>query len=76
LKESNANFQRLIGFTTNAAKNGSVKSFCDSLSGLSPIPRPTLEKAKEMHSQKISFREIGRTLGIDEGTIRKRFKKK
>jgi DNA invertase Pin-like site-specific DNA recombinase len=44
--------------------------------GRPPIPRPTFEKAKEMYSQKISFREIGRTLGIDEGTIRKRFKKK
>jgi len=61
--------ERVIAGLVNARSKGKRL-------GRPPIPRPTLEKAKEMRSQKISFREIGRTLGIDEGTIRKRFKKK
>ncbi len=61
--------ERVIAGLVNARSKGKRL-------GRPPIPRPTLEKAKEMHSQKISFREIGRTLGIDEGTIRKRFNKK
>jgi len=40
--------------------------------GRPPIPQTIYDKAVKMRSEGLSFRKIGRTLGIDEGTIRKR----
>ena len=39
-----------------------------------PVAEELYEKAKELRQQGLSFRRIGRDLGVDEGTIRKRMK--
>jgi len=44
--------------------------------GRPPIPPDIYEKADKMRAVGLSFRKIGRELGIDEGTIRKGFKKR
>ena len=41
--------------------------------GRPPISCSTLDKAQEMRAEGLSFRKIGKELGIDEGAIRKRF---
>ena len=41
--------------------------------GRPPISCSILDKAKKMRSAGLSFRKIGKQLGIDEGAIRKRF---
>lgn len=43
--------------------------------GRPPIPQTVYDKAVKMRSEGLSFRKIGRVLGVDEGTIRKRFNK-
>ncbi len=43
--------------------------------GRPPIHRDAYDKAVKMRSEGLSFRKIGKALGIDEGTIRKRIKK-
>ena len=43
--------------------------------GRPPIPQAVYDKAIKLRSEGISFRKIGKALGIDEGTIRKRIKK-
>ena len=42
--------------------------------GRPPVADELYEKAKELREQGLSFRKIGRQLGLDEGTIRKRIK--
>jgi len=42
--------------------------------GRPPIPPETYDQAVAMRSQGLSFRKIGSALGVDEGTIRKRYK--
>ncbi len=42
--------------------------------GRPPVPDDLYEKAKELRRQGLYFRKIGRELGADQGTIRKRMK--
>ena len=42
--------------------------------GRPPVPSVTMEKAQEMRSEGLSFRKIGKELGIDEGVFRRRLK--
>ena len=44
--------------------------------GRPPIPAGLLEKAKALRAEGLSFRKIGERLGVDEGTVRKRMKRK
>ena len=39
-----------------------------------PVADELYQRAKELRRQRFSFRKIGQTLKIDEGTIRKRMK--
>ncbi|MBW2149661.1 MAG: recombinase family protein [Deltaproteobacteria bacterium] len=43
--------------------------------GRPPVTDTLFEKAKNLRAQGLSFRKIGKQLGVDEGTIRKRIKK-
>lgn len=40
------------------------------------VPDGILEKAKALRKEGLSFRKIGKRLGFDEGTVRKRTKRK
>lgn len=42
--------------------------------GRPPISDGLLEKAKALRKEGLSFRKIGKRLGVDEGTVRKRIK--
>jgi hypothetical protein len=42
--------------------------------GRPPVSEELYEKAEELLRQRLSFRKIGRELGVDEGTNRKRIK--
>jgi len=44
--------------------------------GRPPVPDGLLEKAKALRGEGLSFRKIGKRLGVDEGTDRKRMKRK
>lgn len=44
--------------------------------GRPPVSDALLEKAKALRAEGLSFRMIGRKLGVDEGTIRKRIKRR
>ena len=43
--------------------------------GRPPISKYVYDRAAEMRAEGLSYRSIGKALGIDEGTIRKRFRK-
>lgn len=43
--------------------------------GRPPIQEEVYEKAQHMHSEGLSFRKIGKVLGVNEGTIRKKLYK-
>ena len=43
--------------------------------GRPPIPQAVYDKAIKKRADGLSFRKIGKELGIDEGTVRKRLKK-
>ncbi len=43
--------------------------------GRPPVSDVLLEKAKTLRGEGLSFRKIGKRLGVDEGTVRKRVKK-
>jgi DNA invertase Pin-like site-specific DNA recombinase len=42
--------------------------------GRPPIPQTIYDKAKKMRSEGLSFRKIGKEIGVNEGTIRKKYK--
>ena len=44
--------------------------------GRPPVREGLLEKAKALRKEGLSFRKIGKRLGVDEGTVRKRIKRK
>ncbi len=44
--------------------------------GRPPVPDDVFEKAKTLRKEGLSYRKIGKRLGVDEGTIRKRMKEK
>ena len=44
--------------------------------GRPPVSEGILEKAKAFRKEGLSFRKIGKRLGVDEGTVRKRVKRK
>jgi DNA invertase Pin-like site-specific DNA recombinase len=44
--------------------------------GRPPVSDGIIEKAKALRTEGLSFRKIGKRLGVDEGTIRKRMKEK
>ena len=44
--------------------------------GRPPVPDGVLEKAKALRKEGLSFRKIGKRLGVDEGTVRKKMKRK
>jgi DNA invertase Pin-like site-specific DNA recombinase len=43
--------------------------------GRPPVSELVYDKARKMRSEGLSFRKIGKQLGLDEATIRKKFKK-
>jgi len=57
--------ERVIAGLANARRKGKRL-------GRPPVPEETYKKAQALRSQGLSFRRIGRELGINEGTIRKR----
>jgi DNA invertase Pin-like site-specific DNA recombinase len=59
--------ERVIAGLANARRKGKRL-------GRPPLGQEVYEKAKELRQQNLSFRKIGKELGIDEGTIRKRIK--
>jgi len=44
--------------------------------GRPPMSNGLLEKAKALRAEGLSFRKIGERLGVNEGTVRKRMKRK
>lgn len=42
--------------------------------GRPPVPEGILEKAKALRKEGLSYRKIGKRLGVDEGTVRKKIK--
>ncbi len=59
--------ERVIAGLVNARRKGKRL-------GRPPVPADLYDQAQELRRQGWSFRRIGHKLGIDEGTIRKRFK--
>ncbi len=59
--------ERVVAGLANARRKGKRL-------GRPPMSEELYEKAKEFRRQGLSFRKIGRVLGLDEGTIRKRIK--
>lgn len=57
--------ERVIAGLANARRKGKRL-------GRPPVAEELYNKAKELRREGLSFRKIGRELGIDEGTIRKR----
>ena len=60
--------ERVKAGLENAKRNGKRL-------GRPPVPEGVLEKAKALRSEGLSFRKIGKRLGVDEGTVRKRLKR-
>ncbi|MBI4595194.1 MAG: recombinase family protein [Candidatus Tectomicrobia bacterium] len=58
-------WERVIASLNNAKSKGKRL-------GRPAVPDELLEKAKSLRRQGLSFRKIGKELGIDEGSIRKR----
>ena len=48
----------------------------DKKLGRPAIPDAILEKAKALRAEGLSFRKIGKRLNVDEGTAKKRMKRK
>lgn len=57
--------ERVIAGLNNARHKGKTL-------GWPAIPESIIEKAKSLREKGLSFRKIGKELGVDEGTVRKR----